>query len=112
MDEGVAGFGYELDDFPIGSIVLTPLGNRAIVKRHLTGASKHDHFLRVILQYEGGHVNDMVTLQPRQLRPASKPTLDGQMSVNNAEGIDTYSYAMKHIFAALTELRMDATWAV
>lgn len=60
----------EAEDFPVDSAVLTPSGRRAVVIKHLTGASKFDHFTRLMLRYEGGGRNDVVTLQPHQLRPA------------------------------------------
>jgi hypothetical protein len=65
---------YEMEDHPVGAIVLTPLGRRAIVKRHLTGASKKDHFSRLICQYEGIDDKDLVTLQPHHLRPVEVDT--------------------------------------
>jgi hypothetical protein len=64
---------HEIEDFPIGATVLTPSGRRAIVKKALTGASKFDHFSRLVCQYEGGGPKDLVTLQPHQLRLAPPP---------------------------------------
>jgi hypothetical protein len=60
-------------EFAVGTIVLTPSGRRAIVRKYMSGASKRDCFDRVILQYEGGHARDLVTLQPHQLRRAPEP---------------------------------------
>lgn len=54
--------------FPIDCHVRTPSGRLAAVRRHLSGASKHDHFERVICEYiDGRRPNDWVTLQPRFL---------------------------------------------
>jgi hypothetical protein len=65
---------YELEDFAVGEVVLTPSGRRAIVVRLLTGASKRDCFSRVMVRYEGGKRSDLVTLQPHQLRHAPPST--------------------------------------
>ena len=62
-------YALELEDFRAGDVVLTPSGRRAIVKKLLTGASKFDHFSRVVLRYEDGGAKDLVTLQPHQLTP-------------------------------------------
>lgn len=59
------------DRHPIGTVVLTPSGRRAIVKKYLSGASKRDAFDRVQCYYEDGGPRDLVTLQPHQIRPAS-----------------------------------------
>jgi hypothetical protein len=75
------------DDFSAGDEVTTPSGRRAIVKKILTGASKHDHFSRVVCQYEGGGPKDLVTLQPHQLKRAAPPPIVpvmGQLSLNLA----------------------------
>lgn len=66
------------DSIPVGAVVLTPSGRRAIVKKHLSGSSKLDCFDRVICRYEDGPAKDLVTLQPHQLRrlpPAPAPSL-------------------------------------
>lgn len=63
----------EIEDFPLKSIVLTPSGRRAVVIKHLSGASKFDCFSRIVCRYEGGGRKDLVTLQPHQLRMAPAP---------------------------------------
>lgn len=62
-------------DFPVGTVVITPSGRRAIVKKTLRGASKFDCFERVVCRYEGGDARDLVTLQPHQLRVAPAPSM-------------------------------------
>jgi hypothetical protein len=68
-------FMHEPEDFPCGSVAITPSGRRVIIKKHLTGASKFDPFTRIVCRYEDGGPKDLVTLQPHQLRaaPAAKP---------------------------------------
>lgn len=70
-------YANEVEDLPIGSIVLTPANRMATVIKHRTGASKKDCLTRVTLRYVGGHPKDMFTLQPQLLRiiPESK-TID------------------------------------
>lgn len=63
----------ELEDLFVGMVCITPSGRRAIVKRVLTGQSKKDLCERVILRFEGGPPNDLVTLQPHQLKRAPMP---------------------------------------
>lgn len=58
------------DRHPIGTVVLTPSGRRAIVKKYLSGASKRDAFDRVVVRYFDGDARDLVTLQPHQIRLA------------------------------------------
>lgn len=58
---------FDLEDFLIGEEVLTPTGRRAVVVKHLSGASKTDCFTRIMLRYAGGGPKDLVTLQPHQL---------------------------------------------
>ena len=57
----------EIDDYPIGTPVVTPLGRLATVIDHLGHESRMDPFERVILRYEGGARRDTVTLQPKLL---------------------------------------------
>ncbi len=56
----------DLDDFPVGTRVMTPLGRIGTVIRHKGWESKKDAFLRATVQYDGE--GEMVTLQPRFLR--------------------------------------------
>lgn len=64
---------FETEDFPIGCTVTTPTGRRAVVVKHLTGASKFDCFSRVMIHYEGGGPKDLATLQPQLLKRADPP---------------------------------------
>lgn len=58
----------DASQFPIGCRVRTPTGRIAEVCRCLAGASKYDHFDRVMCRYvDGTRANDLVTLQPRFL---------------------------------------------
>jgi len=64
----------EIEDFPIGSRVMTPSGRTGeVIKHRGTGASyphlqrPHDVFPRVIVRYEGGTGKDIVPLQPQHL---------------------------------------------
>lgn len=63
------------DRHPIGTVVLTPSGRRAIVKKYLSGASKRDAFDRVVVRYVDGDARDLVTLQPHQIRLAPSPSV-------------------------------------
>lgn len=72
---------YELEDFAVGDVVLTPSGRRAIVVRLLSGASKKDCFSRVMVRYEDGGSKDLVTLQPHQLRHAPPSIPSHQPSI-------------------------------
>ena len=54
--------------FPLNCRVRTPSGRIAEVRRYLNGASKHDHFDRVICEYiDDRRADDWVTLQPHFL---------------------------------------------
>lgn len=64
---------FETEDLPVGCHVLTPTGRRAVVVKHLTGASKFDAFSRVMIRYDGGGPKDLATLQPQLLRRADPP---------------------------------------
>lgn len=65
---------FDMEDFVIGEEVLTPTGRRAVVVKHLSGASKKDCFTRIMLRYVGGGPKDLVTLQPHQLTKISPVT--------------------------------------
>lgn len=58
----------DMDEFPIGSRVITPSGRAGTVIRHKGYESKRDSFLRVIVRYDGRDRRALVTLQPRLLR--------------------------------------------
>ena len=73
----------DLDDFPVGSCVMTPLGRRGVVIRHKGWESKKDAFLRATVQYEGS--DEMVTLQPRFLRKVRAPAEDAVALGNQLE---------------------------
>lgn len=61
---------FKDEDFSAGDDVVTPSGRQAVVKKVLIGASKHDHFTRIVCRYAGGGPKDLVTLQPHQLKRA------------------------------------------
>lgn len=63
---------FEREDFSVGTEVVTPSGRRAVVVKHLSGASKFDPFSRVVCRYVGGGAKDLVTLQPGVLKKAEK----------------------------------------
>ena len=57
----------DVEDFPVGTRVMTPTGRKGTVIKHKGFESKHDHFLRVAVQMDGGGRHDLVTLQPHLL---------------------------------------------
>lgn len=61
---------YELEEFPIGSMVITPTGRIGIVVKHHT-TSKIDHFERVSISF-GRNPRNGVVLQPRFLTMLQK----------------------------------------
>lgn len=68
---------YELEEFPIGSTVMTPTGRIGIVVKHHT-TSKIDHFERVSISF-GKNPRNGVVLQPRfltMLNKCNKPKPD------------------------------------
>lgn len=67
----------DLDEFPIGSRVITPSGRAGTVIRHKGYESKRDNFLRVIVRYDGRDRRALVTLQPRLLRKVQQAVLVG-----------------------------------
>ena len=70
----------DLDEFPIGSRVITPSGRVGTVIRHKGYESKRDNFLRVIVLYDGRDRRALVTLQPRLLRKVQQAVLVGVSS--------------------------------
>ena len=67
----------DLDEFPIGSRVITPSGRAGTVIRHKGYESKRDNFLRVIVRYDGRDRRALVTLQPMLLRKVQQAVLVG-----------------------------------
>jgi hypothetical protein len=57
----------DVEDFPVGTRVMTPTGRTGTVIKHRGAESKLDHFLRVTVQMDGGSRHDLVTLQPHLL---------------------------------------------
>ncbi len=67
----------DVDDFPVGTRVLTPTGRAGTVIKHRGHESKFDHFLRVTVRLDGGTRHNLVTLQPHLLQkcPPDSPNL-------------------------------------
>ena len=57
----------DVEDFPVGTRVMTPTGRIGTVIKHRGAESKLDHFLRVTVQLDSGGRHDLVTLQPNLL---------------------------------------------
>lgn len=57
----------EVERFPVGARVRTPSGRTGTVIKHKGAESKQDFFVRVTVQFDGGHKRDRVTLQPQLL---------------------------------------------
>lgn len=69
----------DVEDFPVGTRVMTPTGRVGTVIKQRGAESKLDHFLRVTVLLDEGRRHDLVTLQPHLLtkcppekEPASK----------------------------------------
>ena len=69
----------DVEDFPVGTRVMTPTGRVGTVIKHRCAESKLDHFLRVTVLLDEGGRHDLVTLRPHLLtkcppekEPASK----------------------------------------
>ena len=75
----------DLDEFPIGSRVITPSGRAGTVIRHKGYESKRDSFLRIIVRYDGRDRRALVTLQPRLLRKVQQAVLVGVSSAQHME---------------------------
>ena len=67
--------GYDMDDFPPGTLARTPSGRIGIVIKHQGAESKHDHFQRVVLRFSADP-RDSVMLQPHMLEPITPRTRD------------------------------------
>ena len=57
----------DMEDFPIGSKVMTPSGRIGIVVKHRGAQSRHDLFQRIIIEFDEP-LGDSVALQPHLLR--------------------------------------------
>lgn len=66
----------DMDDFPVGTRVMTPTGRIGTVMKHRGHESKLDHFQRLTVQLDNGTRHDLVTLQPHLLTkcPLEDPT--------------------------------------
>ncbi len=66
----------DMDDFPVGTRVITPTGRIGTVLKHRGAESKLDHFQRLTVQLDNGTRHDLVTLQPHLLTkcPPEDPT--------------------------------------
>lgn len=57
----------DMEDFPVGTRVMTPTGRIGTVVKHRGSESKLDHFQRLTVQLDEGTRHDRVTLQPHLL---------------------------------------------
>lgn len=57
----------DMDDFPVGTRVMTPTGRLGTVIKHKGAESKLDHFQRLTVRLDSGRRHDLVTLQPHLL---------------------------------------------
>ncbi len=57
----------DMEDFPVGTRVMTPTGRVGTVIKHRGAESKFDHFMRVTVRLDGGKRHNLVTLQPHLL---------------------------------------------
>jgi len=57
----------DMDDFPVGTRVMTPTGRIGTVIKHRGAESKLDHFQRLTVQLDEGGRHALVTLQPHLL---------------------------------------------
>lgn len=57
----------DIDDFPPGTPVITPMGRKGVVVKARGSESKRDHFQRLVVKI-GPRARDTVTLQPGLLR--------------------------------------------
>ena len=57
----------DMEDFPVGTRVMTPTGRIGTVMKHRGAESKLDHFQRLTVQLDEGTRHDLVTLQPHLL---------------------------------------------
>lgn len=57
----------DMDDFPVGTRVMTPTGRLGTVIKHKGAESKLDHFQRLTVRFDDGGRHGLVTLQPHLL---------------------------------------------
>ncbi len=57
----------DMEDFPVGTRVMTPTGRIGTVIKHRGAESKLDHFQRLTVRLDEGGRHDLVTLQPHLL---------------------------------------------
>lgn len=62
---------WDMEDFPVGTVVRTPTGRVGTVVKHRGAESKHDHFQRVVVFF-GPRQRDSVALQPHLLERLDK----------------------------------------
>lgn len=67
----------DVDDFPVGSFVMTPTGRTGVVVAHKGYESRRDPFMRLLIKLDGGGRQDMVQLQPHHVRHADRPAAKG-----------------------------------
>lgn len=58
----------DVEDFPVGSVVVTPTGRTGVVIAHKGYESRRDPFMRVMIKLDGGGRQDIVQLQPQFLK--------------------------------------------
>jgi len=76
----------DVDHFPPGTRVMTPTGRTGTVIKHRGFESKHDHFLRVTVQMDGGSRHDLVTLQ-QHLLTKCPPTHGSDKTIDTTASI-------------------------
>jgi hypothetical protein len=57
----------DMEDFPVGTRVMTPTGRIGTVIKHRGAESKLDHFQRLTVRLDDGGRHGLVTLQPHLL---------------------------------------------
>lgn len=67
----------DVDDFPVGSYVMTPTGRTGVVMAHKGYESRRDPFMRLLIKLDGGGRQDMVQLQPHHVRHVVRPVARG-----------------------------------
>lgn len=67
----------DMEDFPVGTRVMTPTGRIGTVIKHRGAESKLDHFQRLTVQLDDGGRHALVTLQPHLL---TKYPPDGELA--------------------------------
>ncbi|MBC42825.1 MAG: hypothetical protein CML19_11425 [Pusillimonas sp.] len=79
----------DVEDFPIGSVVVTPTGKTGVVVAHKGYESKFDPFMRVMIKLDGGDRQDVVQLQPKYLRmlgdEESRISVSGQLMLKGVK---------------------------